>query len=116
MPRKFDKDMELHLPRPLTGDTEVSDAESIDTLKRKSRHQPSVKEYLLSDVETQWADIPLIVCCYVGGIVDGLSYNSWGSFTNMQTGMSLPICPVANSNRHFEPNRKPDLHRPWSGR
>lgn len=83
---KFDKEMRLHSPCPLIEDTNVSDAESI-VPKERSPHKPSLRRYLFSSVETKWADIPLIVCCYVGGVVDGLSYNFWGNFTNMQTGM-----------------------------
>lgn len=84
---KFDKEMQLHSPRPLTGDTNVSDTESIVPKKRSPHDKPSLRKYLFSSVETKWADIPLIICCYIGGVVDGLSYNYWGNFTNMQTGM-----------------------------
>lgn len=42
--------------------------------------------YLASDINTKRADIVLIICGFVSGLVDGVSYTSWGSFASMQTG------------------------------
>lgn len=42
--------------------------------------------YLASDINTKRADIVLIICGFVSGLVDGVSYTAWGSFASMQTG------------------------------
>ncbi|KAJ5769737.1 uncharacterized protein N7511_001788 [Penicillium nucicola] len=38
---------------------------------------------------TKHTDIVLIICGFVGGLVDGLSFNAWGSFSSMQTGNTV---------------------------
>jgi hypothetical protein len=44
--------------------------------------------YLASDINTKHADIVLIICGFVSGLVDGVSFTAWGSFASMQTGSS----------------------------
>jgi hypothetical protein len=39
-----------------------------------------------ANIDTKHTDIVLIICGFVGGLVDGLSFNAWGSFSSMQTG------------------------------
>jgi hypothetical protein len=39
-----------------------------------------------ANIDTKHTDMVLIVCGFVGGLVDGLSFNAWGSFSSMQTG------------------------------
>lgn len=43
-------------------------------------------DYFLSEIDTTWSDLPLIACGFVSGLIDGLSYNAWGNFSNMHTG------------------------------
>lgn len=45
-------------------------------------------KYLLVELDPRRADIVLIICGFVSGLVDGLSFNAWGSFSSMQTGSS----------------------------
>lgn len=45
-----------------------------------------IGRHLLSDIDTKRTDIVLIVCAFVSGLVDGTSFNAWGSFSSMQTG------------------------------
>ncbi|GAM35316.1 DUF1275 domain protein [Talaromyces pinophilus] len=47
--------------------------------------------YLASDINTKGADIVLIICGFVSGLVDGVSFTAWGSFASMQTGNSVFI-------------------------
>lgn len=52
----------------------------------------TISRHFRADIDTTNTDIPLLVCGFVGGLVDGLSFNAWGSFSSMQTGMwSLKI-------------------------
>jgi hypothetical protein len=46
----------------------------------------ALDDYFLSEIDTAWSDLPLIGCGYVSGLIDALSYNAWGNFSNMHTG------------------------------
>ncbi|KAJ5700870.1 hypothetical protein N7493_011916 [Penicillium malachiteum] len=46
-------------------------------------------KYLLMELDPKHADIILIICGFVSGLVDGLSFNAWGSFSSMQTGNTV---------------------------
>lgn len=48
---------------------------------------PKISRYFFTELNPRGADIILIICGFVGGLVDGLSFNAWGSFSSMQTGM-----------------------------
>ena len=80
-------DIEMYSP-PLTGDSHASTikAESIDSSPKQTGTRSGLRGYLFNEVDRTRSDMLLIVCCFVGGLVDGLSYNSWGNFCNMQTG------------------------------
>lgn len=47
----------------------------------------SVSRYFLAEINTNWTDGLLIICAFVSGLVDGLSFNAWGSFSSMQSGL-----------------------------
>ena len=46
----------------------------------------TMTRHFKAEIDTRYADIVLIVCGFVSGLVDGLSFNAWGSFSSMQTG------------------------------
>jgi hypothetical protein len=48
-----------------------------------------VKSHLSADVSTRWADLVLMVCFMVSGLVDSCAYNAYSCFVSMQ--VSLPI-------------------------
>lgn len=50
-----------------------------------------ISNYFLVELNPRRADIILIICGFVGGLVDGLSFNAWGSFSSMQTGNTVFI-------------------------
>ncbi|KAJ5651636.1 hypothetical protein N7507_009062 [Penicillium longicatenatum] len=50
-----------------------------------------MSQYLLKELDPRRADIILVLCGFVGGLVDGLSFNAWGSFSSMQTGNTVFI-------------------------
>ncbi|KAJ5102544.1 hypothetical protein N7532_003073 [Penicillium argentinense] len=50
-----------------------------------------ISQYFLTELDPRRADIVLIICGFVGGLVDGLSFNAWGSFSSMQTGNTVFI-------------------------
>lgn len=69
-----------------------SDQSSTDeTLSQKQGTLTGIRDkglvrYLASDINTKRADIVLIICSFVSGLVDGMSFTAWGSFASMQTG------------------------------
>lgn len=48
-----------------------------------------MSQYCQAGINTEWTDVLLIISGFVSGLVDGLSFNSWGSFSSMQTGASI---------------------------
>lgn len=56
-----------------------------------------LSQYFLVELDPRRADVILIVCGFVGGLVDGLSFNAWGNFSSMQTGMMIASLLVAFS-------------------
>ncbi|KAJ5387474.1 hypothetical protein N7509_010015 [Penicillium cosmopolitanum] len=50
-----------------------------------------LSQYFFTELNPKRADIILIICGFVGGLVDGLSFNAWGSFSSMQTGNTVFI-------------------------
>ncbi|KAB8258147.1 hypothetical protein BDV32DRAFT_151649 [Aspergillus pseudonomiae] len=51
----------------------------------------SLARHFRTNIDTTHTDIVLIICGFVSGLVDGLSFNAWGSFASMQTGNSVFI-------------------------
>ncbi|QKX61968.1 uncharacterized protein TRUGW13939_09124 [Talaromyces rugulosus] len=57
----------------------------------KPKKYRGITQYLVSDIDTQRADIVLIICGLISGLVDGISFVAWGSFASMQTGNTVFI-------------------------
>ena len=57
-------------------------------LMADGQHQksPRCRRYLTATIDTHHADLPLLACCFVTGIIDAGAYNAWGTFMGMQTG------------------------------
>ncbi|KAA8646675.1 hypothetical protein EYZ11_013397 [Aspergillus tanneri] len=51
----------------------------------------TLTRHFMADIDTTHTDIILILCSFVSGLVDGLSFNAWGSFSSMQTGNTVFI-------------------------
>ncbi|PTD09017.1 putative sulfate permease, partial [Fusarium culmorum] len=54
-----------------------------------------------ADVRRDWADIMLLACYIITGILDSASISTWGAFVSMQTGNTvyLGLGPTAGTNR-----------------
>ena len=72
-------------PHSLSGSTTASIAEQPED--EEGSLKAKLRRYWLSDIDRDWTDILLIICGYISGLVEGLSFNYWGSFSNMQTGI-----------------------------
>ncbi|KAE8390929.1 hypothetical protein BDV23DRAFT_193443 [Aspergillus alliaceus] len=66
--------------------TAPSLAEPVETTLRST-----LSRHFRANIDTTHTDIVLIICSFVSGLVDGLSFNAWGSFASMQTGNSVFI-------------------------
>ena len=74
------------------------------------------------NVNRDWADVVLLLCYIITGLLDSSSISIWGSFVSMQTGkMMLPS--VFLDVKYKIPDRltldaldrKHGLHWPWAG-
>ena len=46
----------------------------------------SLRIYFTTEVSTAHADILMLTCCLISGLVDSTIYNAYGTFVSMQTG------------------------------
>ncbi|KAL8705961.1 MAG: hypothetical protein Q9201_000955 [Fulgogasparrea decipioides] len=66
------------------------EAESAPLLGHKQRSlQHRTRRYLAQDIDVQYAYLPLLVCCFLTGLIDAGSYNAWRVFMGMQTGNTV---------------------------
>ncbi|KAK3330720.1 hypothetical protein B0H66DRAFT_72973 [Apodospora peruviana] len=49
------------------------------------------KKHLVADVDRKWADVVLVLCYFITGLLDSSSISVWGSFVSMQTGNTVYI-------------------------
>ena len=62
--------------------------------------EPSHGEIIMGNKKRRWdedlsnnhADLLLLLCCLISGLVDSTIYNAYGTFVSMQTG--LPFLPT----------------------
>lgn len=80
--------VEMQTHAPSTGSLNASISEL--TLHEKSPNQSGWRRYFLSDIDKKWTELLLLACGFCSGLVDGLSFTYWWSFSNMQTGMTRP--------------------------
>ncbi|KAL3475075.1 hypothetical protein BJX99DRAFT_247841 [Aspergillus californicus] len=75
------------------GSTTVSLAGNPTTLSddESTSWQSSFSRHMRSNIDPKYTDIFLVMCGFVSGLVDGLSFNAWGSFSSMQTGNTVFI-------------------------
>lgn len=80
------------------------------------------KSYLTADISTRWADLVLMVCFFVSGLVDSGAYNAYSCFVSMQVSRdSLQNAPMRSKKKKEMPiltdpnhqtDRKHNLPRP----
>ncbi|KAH8426665.1 YoaK family protein [Aspergillus melleus] len=51
----------------------------------------TLSRHFRTEIDTKHTDVILIICGFVSGLIDGLSFNAWGSFASMQTGNTVFI-------------------------
>lgn len=64
-------------------------AEEVPLLGFKQRDwRGRARQFFSQDIRVQNAYLPLLVCCFITGLIDAGSYNAWKVFISMQTGGS----------------------------
>lgn len=63
-------------------------------LLRSSKPKPrsvvsKLRKQMTAEVSRSWADVVLLLCYVVTGLLDSASTQVWGAFVSMQTGMLL---------------------------
>ncbi|RDW68200.1 hypothetical protein BP5796_08857 [Coleophoma crateriformis] len=48
-----------------------------------------IRKHMESNVSKEWADLLLIVCFYISGLIDSVAFNVWSCFVSMQTGNTI---------------------------
>lgn len=66
-------------PSPLPSSSSLSDRAS---------------EYLGETITAEHMDLILLLCCFISGLSDSGSFNTWSCFVNMQTGKSIRALPL----------------------
>lgn len=82
----MDKQIQTALPYSVANSNNVSIA---DAIGEECKPRPGIGIYLLSEIDTSWTDTTVIICGFVSGLVDGLSFTYWNSFSDMKTDASL---------------------------
>ncbi|OGE47607.1 hypothetical protein PENARI_c040G03722 [Penicillium arizonense] len=97
-------DVERQTPKPLsfTKSLELSSIKC-HAFGRDLRFRHALGDYLLSEIDATWSDLPLMGCGYVSGLIDGLSYNAWGNFSNMHTGNTIFVALGVSGKPDSEP-------------
>ena len=62
-------------------------AENTPLMFRKGQdHGVRARRFLTEHIRVDNAYIPLLVCCFLTGLIDAGSYSAWSVFMGMQTG------------------------------
>lgn len=64
-----------------------AEAEGAPLLGQK-QSATTARRYLAENIRLDYAYLPLLVCCFLTGLIDAASYNAWTVFMGMQTGMA----------------------------
>jgi hypothetical protein len=58
-------------------------------LRPKPGSRSWMRKRLGADIRRDWADVMLLACYIITGILDSASISTWGAFVSMQTGTTL---------------------------
>lgn len=60
-----------------------------DSSGQKQNRLTAMRRYFDEEIVSDWADMILIVSCFVTGLLDSAVFNVWSCFVSMQTGEQL---------------------------
>ncbi|KAF3482671.1 uncharacterized protein GIQ15_01995 [Arthroderma uncinatum] len=62
-------------------------------------------QYLKREINPSGAEVLLIICAFISGVIDSAAFSAWGSFANMQTGNVVFLALGASGQPRYPPNR-----------
>ncbi|KAF7557240.1 hypothetical protein G7Z17_g785 [Cylindrodendrum hubeiense] len=82
-------------------DAITDDGQQSPLLGRKPEMKSWWRRKMAVDVRRDWADVVLLACYIITGILDSASISTWGAFVSMQTGNTVYVGlgPTAGTNR-----------------
>ncbi|TDZ30797.1 hypothetical protein C8035_v002421 [Colletotrichum spinosum] len=75
----------------VNGDSHTHADEEQPLLGSSKPPSKSLRRKLTTDVQRDWADLVLLACYIITGLLDSSSISIWGSFVSMQTGNTVYI-------------------------
>lgn len=64
----------------------------------KTERKKGLAIHFATEIHSDRADVPMIACCFVSGLIDSAAYNAWTCFVSMQTGKpQLPHNRISTS-------------------
>ncbi|KAH8597689.1 hypothetical protein B0O99DRAFT_592252 [Bisporella sp. PMI_857] len=66
-------------------------ADEDQPLLPRANSKPNLRKKLMVNVHRDWADVVLLLCYVITGLLDSASISTWGSFVSMQTGNTVYI-------------------------
>ncbi|KAK3172869.1 hypothetical protein OEA41_006194 [Lepraria neglecta] len=85
----------------------ISSQEQEPTGRGDSGAIARLRVHFTTDVSTAHADILLLTCCFISGLVDSTIYNAYGTFVSMQTGNTIFLGIGGATSFKQPPNPKP---------
>jgi Protein of unknown function (DUF1275) len=52
----------------------------------RGQKKPKHEHWLSLKINTTLSSIPILLCCFISGLIDANVFNAWGVFASMQTG------------------------------
>ncbi|KAL8686018.1 MAG: hypothetical protein Q9218_007401 [Villophora microphyllina] len=83
----------------------MSDLED-NTVSEKGPTPPTarrIRAHFNASITTNHADILMLSCCFISGLVDSTIYNAYGTFVSMQTGNTIFVGLGGSQNRTTKP-------------
>lgn len=77
------------IPAPNHGGSSNEAGEQQPLLSRKAQAHAWWQSRIVVDVRRDWADLLLLACYIITGLLDSASISTWGAFVSMQTGESV---------------------------
>lgn len=73
-------------------DQQSDESASTEEGRLRQKRPPAsdrLRSHLRQEVNTDHADLIMLTCCFISGLVDSTIYNAYGTFVSMQTGNTI---------------------------
>ena len=83
---------ESHAQSNGSPDQQSDESVSTEEGRLRQKRPPAsdrLRSHLRQEVNTDHADLIMLTCCFISGLVDSTIYNAYGTFVSMQTGNTI---------------------------